>query len=403
MNSSTLKVSATGLNFLKETAEEARTEIYELETSQKQTENDLKQKKEDQRRQKIITRAMNLYKTKQKNTKLGKVVFDVTSECSNDLDNKRLPSYYLTKSRNKRYPAKPIYTPFNFLSAFQAKTQGGIANISPIKLRRMQTRQLNADNAERDADPAHIEKNKIVDAIQSIYQANMLTSPKTVKNMRNAKKAQKEDLDQIPQLMDLIKPEHMLKEVVIGLQDKFEDQDEGFINQVSKRLKKYRDKRPEDLSKNCITELSEVQKLSQLFQKHTVVEFEYQRRRDIEKKGIGMLSEKRTDGKQIIKSIDHVGEEFDRLGGSLGLSYRGKIPPNIVKENLKRLKNVSQKHLERPIHNSRLKTEPSDSVFCLQISPPTPRATIARLGTIITRLPLLSPKDCSISRSILFK
>lgn len=403
MEGVSLKVSRTGLDFLMETAHEARIKKIQRDETEKVRNESFKKRLDEVRRLKIVEQAKELYAMR--NLK-KEVIRDVKIEESSEKSSARVKptaSFLLNKAKSKRYPNEKSISPFEmFLN--NPKSPRGNDYGSPIEFQRARASRSTFYSDNRGDYASFQDRDKVNEALQSIIEANTEISPHNTRSIRQMNKAKRQEISQHYIEDEFDKPQHVLHNAIAELQLKSEEEGKEIAQQVATRLERFKMLNPSELSDNCASEISQIQKLGHLFQKHAEAVHSYEKRREVEQKGRLKLCDKRVKANKIIKRIDQVGDEFDQLGGTLGFNCKGKIPPSMIKESLRVLKNIKQNTSQKPIQNTKVKTERSESTQHLNTFPLENLKTIMRHESILT-LPFLSPraKEFSYSKSLLYK
>ena len=152
----------------------------------------------------------------------------------------------------------------------------------------------------------------------------------------------------------------ILKETIRSVEYKSQMVNEKISSFVKKRLYPYKIMKPSEFSINCMKEIKEVQKIGSNFSKHIHFEDSFTKRRNNEMKIREFNQEKKVSGTKIMEEADNLDNEFHKIG--VDLICQTKIPMVVLRESMRKIKNVDQRTITKSTGHIRDSPKPKLSI-----------------------------------------
>ena len=188
-----------------------------------------------------------------------------------------------------------------------------------------------------------------------------LDTPKSSTQLSNGgRTARNRMLDQISKPDVKVDFKRSLEDAYKDLRKAAKEQGESVVGQINKRIQKIKPlfkKADKEKCEKVIEELSRIQKLGQVFQKHSMQEYMFTKRLEDEKKKLEEEYEMRTEAGSILRRAECISNNFNGIGQAISSSARGHIPVRIISQKLWEMRTTSKSQVEESTHH--LKTHTS--------------------------------------------
>jgi len=241
------------------------------------------------------------------------------------------------------------------------------------------------------------------DAVKSIFRAaTIVESPKDFTSPRTSRYKLRQSKLFSSQLMiknEPIKPEAILQGAISEVENQCKTNCPDLLEMVDKRLQPFKILKPAQISHNCISEITRLQKLGQLVQKHSLGEVVFKKRLEDEERLREEIVNMRSNAMSILSEADRASNQFNHIGLSIALGSKSRLPVLMLREDLRKLKAIEEPH--KALHIGHFKSRLDEASSMKGMMSARTERDKGLSSAFLEKLPTLSPANIKLSERTL--